>query len=213
MGSTTKAFADFAPPVYRWDDVYSEWQYVLGDKLIYPIRDVHVCSPNNGLKIRQNIIDWWPNSEFEQRIKALTEHGSMGAYWAMRKGTTHTAEMLIRAAEDKDLTAAIWLGAAVKDLRDDKESRWKAPSRRILEGLENMLRKQLEQRSDLWWWHFAARRALPEQVHHTVIEHEAPEGIFEMLHLIKIAVCTSAALWTIVRVSHADAVDDAVPKV
>src|SRR5437773_64792 len=115
---------------FGWTDIRSAWTVacmttgIQLDKGI-ELTDILLTSPEDGRKIGTGIVDWWPAAELVARRAQLAKHGIMGANWSMRKGTVHTAELLLMSKGNSEAQAAVFIAASVWDKQKSLPEAWR----------------------------------------------------------------------------------------
>src|SRR5919201_6127034 len=149
-----------------WPEVYSHWQ-ILCMSLNLPISqkvrfiDVPVPSPENPLRIADEVLDWWPEEKLFDRRKALTDLGWFGAQWRTRQGTLHTASLLFECREDPEALAAVLIGASRWDKRKGLPEAWRGRICRLLDEMALLIygNNGVFEQKGLPAWHHASREA------------------------------------------------------
>lgn len=191
-----------------WEEIKLAWRIATcGNDEMEPILDVKVRSPDNHLRIGENIMDWWPRDRIVNRVKCLEEHGSWGAQWGTQKGLLHTAWMFDKVSDDNELSIAARIAAGLKTIeggsRSPISSAWHGKPYRMMDSIEQTVGAMLRC-AGIEWWHHASSTALPANLSHAFFEAFTPKEPGDIIEVARILVGLSFAKWAVVRVSHAD---------
>jgi hypothetical protein len=193
-----------------WPEVYSHWQ-ILCMSLNLPISqkvqfvDVPVPSPDNPLRIADEVLDWWPEDKLFDRRQALADLGWYGAQWHVRQGTLHTVSLLFKCREDPEALAAVLIGASLWDKRKDLPEVWRGRIYRLIDEMALLIHGNngVFEQKGLPVWHHASREALPFNiVDEEFAQSLQPKGFRDLTHIAVIEASLSLSLWTLVRVYH-----------
>jgi len=191
-----------------WEEIRRAWRIATcGNDELEPILDVRVKSPDNHLRIGENILDWWPRDRVANRVKRLEEHGLWGAQWDTPKGMLHTACVFDKASDDKELGIAARIAAGLKTIgggsRSPISSAWHGKPCMMKDGIEQTVSAILRS-AGIEWWHHASSTALPANLSYAFYESFTPREPGDIIEVVRILVELSFSRWTVVRVSHVD---------
>jgi hypothetical protein len=199
------------PPPFNWDDLLSSWRfgYSVGDPRLegrVQFAEIPVQSPDGGLRIGENIIDWWPTAELAARRASLTSNGVLGPYWHTSKGTLHTAGLLHQCDGNTEAEAAVFIAASAWDKRRALPEAWAGDTFRLLEQIQYITLYSEDSafaRHGLAIWHHAMRDALPINIIRGGLgECMRPKTYREIIKIALLEAVLSTTNWTPVVVSH-----------
>lgn len=166
--------------------------------------NIPVSSPDN-LRIGDEVLDWWPEEEFDNRRKALTNFGWHGAQWRMLAGTLHTVSLLFECREDAEALAAVLIAASMWDKVQNPPEAWHGRITRLVDKMSLCIwgKGGIFERKGIAAWHHASREALPLNIVRGEFARSLqPSGFRDLVRIAIIESTLSLSRWKLVRVYH-----------
>lgn len=190
----------------KWDDIFKSWKYYC-DNLYPPMiekngfKEVKVKKHKNpNVVIGNNISDWWPSEDFDNRVESLNNQGKLGVYWKTTTGCFRTANMLWDNNENLENQALIWIGAAIWMMEVNLPEKWYGDIYDLILRMQSEILKEMKNRN-MWYWHNSTRNTLPITLNKHRDIFGKPSSYRDLIYLAAIDNILSRTCWTLVHVT------------
>lgn len=172
--------------IIDWQDSYDFWKmraYNIAPELLRAPSFQHIKFKFDNSRHRIFGYDWLHKNEYEQRIKLVTKDPTSFLLFgeSLNKGTLQTAEYLVKAGDDPELLALIWIYSIIRDLSNNLPESLRGDGKRLLSGIEFGLYPKLKENN--MQWHHSMRKLLPEEYFSYVYDDLELDGINSIIEL------------------------------
>lgn len=154
--------------LFCWSEIYEHWHvrcYLDFPKLekAVSVRTIEIKKNNNQHRYIAGY-DWVANEDLNDRISYVTDCTDEFLMFGpiLHMGTIHTARMLAKAADDKEMLAAIWISAFVKEIERIVPDSWRGIGFQLISNVAYECRSIICDKSE--YWHQSMKYWLPEYI-------------------------------------------------
>ncbi len=175
---------------FGWDDIWNQWEYKAKNfypELLEPVQLEHIEFLFDNSSLRIYGYDWIHKNDFSERVSFVTTKPIEFLYFgkSLNKGTLYTAESLVGAKDNKEVLAAIWIYAFVKDQLDVLPESWRGNGYRILKKIADETLQILNNYS-ISWYH-SMRKLLPEDYFGSLLDNIIIDDFSQVIDLAAIS--------------------------
>lgn len=183
-----------------WDDIYDSWRFLL-QQLGFDTYDLFNFKTIEAYKLtlplQQYECDWWPKDSIKDRAQSVSKDGQSLYLWETKKGTLHTAEMLLNADGDIKKQTGIWIMASLWDKDNILPNSWRGEICTMMHQKQQIIQSAYP---DLHTWHHLSKDALPFSIVSKYREHLFTAKTFEdLLYLTAVETAVIHGNWQMVK--------------
>ncbi|QKY70199.1 hypothetical protein [Lentibacillus sp. CBA3610] len=172
--------------VVKWKDIYVNWKLIAGrlaPELLEPVHLEHIKFQYEDTNHSIYGYDWIYKDDYKERINEVTKNSFSFLFFgdSLNKGTLQTADYLIKAKDDSELLAAVWLYSFITDILNDLPENLRGNSFRWLRAVQHGILSKLKDKNMLW--HHSMRRLLPEFYFSYVLDDLEIKGYDSIIEL------------------------------
>lgn len=185
-----------------WDKIYREWRDAcesIDSPLLRPTAFEDIVVPCKGTAAVEAHCDWWPRNETVQRRRELPDSSSLSYALRQRTAYQRTAELLWRAKDDLDMSAAIWIGASLWGKMKNPCESWRRQQTLSILQLCPFVCSRF---TAIGRWHHSCRHTLPFSVldNWHLWDAIVPETLEQLIGVVAIEASLVYSNWLLVRI-------------
>ncbi|WP_047983545.1 hypothetical protein [Ornithinibacillus californiensis] len=152
-------------------------------ELLQPVPITHIKFKYNDTEHSIYGYDWVRIDEYGSRVNIVTNDSFNFLHFgeSLNKGTLQTLKYLVKANDNQELIAAIWLHSFIRDILEELPENLRGNSYRLLSEINNAVSKKL--RDSNMTWHHSMRRLQPESYFNFVFDDLTLKGYESIVEL------------------------------